>query len=383
MELTPIKIRGKRRAKGDPTHPPRLKHQKLETQELPQKKPRRLKPSKMERKLPLEILESIFLMSENVNLPRASPLIGRLLSAPTTLRKTFLLAFAPTWEVWFGQLNLHPDPLNPVFFRKRRDGTWSCIRDEKLFESHKYIGEYHFCRLDGDPQFQSSLLECPWTTIDMILDCWDIFFRKHTAQKNREFHYEPLWDDLFLPPPRKDDSSKISHASEARHYFYSDFESWKRYYGSSYKGKGWEKRTRRPIGKGTWVEVHADTRIPDSLLSGPWDDRRLQKLFWMMRAGARLTEDQWEATREGWRQATADVNNPNHYVVSIFDQLGAFDAWPEHVKEAEHQRLLEADGPTSTLHHLETMIELCHTVGGESAQSGISKLAKEVAKRRE
>ncbi len=103
MELTPIRVRGKRRTGGDQllVAPPPKRFRKDQTQEK-QAGVRRPKASRIEKSLPLEVLERIFWLSENVNFPRASPRLGRLLSGPSTLRESFLSAFGPTWEVWFG-----------------------------------------------------------------------------------------------------------------------------------------------------------------------------------------------------------------------------------------------------------------------------------------
>lgn len=103
MELTPIKVRGKRRAREEqrivPPPPKRLNKDRDQRRPARVRRPR---ASNIEKSMPLEVLERIFWFSENVNLPRASPRLGRLLSGASTLRETFLAAFGPTWDVWFG-----------------------------------------------------------------------------------------------------------------------------------------------------------------------------------------------------------------------------------------------------------------------------------------
>jgi hypothetical protein len=133
MDLTPIRVRGKRRAQGELPLAPSLKRPK----DLGQKKQvrvRRPKASNIEKSMPLEVLERIFWFSENINLPRASPRLGTLLSGPSTLRETFLSAFGPTWEVWFG-----------------------CIygQDKDYFVVHSYVGwQDDADRFGGNPNFQ-------------------------------------------------------------------------------------------------------------------------------------------------------------------------------------------------------------------------------------
>ena len=63
---------------------------------------------------------------------------------------------------------------------------------------------------------------------------------------------------------------------------------------------------------GMHLEVHPGTRIPGDLLSGPFESdggtidvgtEKMQRLFWLVRGGACLQEDQtWEVTREGFKQ---------------------------------------------------------------------------------
>lgn len=115
MALTPVKIRGKRNRKGEPAHEPR-KVQKVGKRDN-QNRPRRSKFSAIEMSLPLEVLERIFWFSENVNFPRASHLIGRLLSGVPTLHKTIIAAFGPTWDLWYRHNTEWPRPRWP---RSRR-----------------------------------------------------------------------------------------------------------------------------------------------------------------------------------------------------------------------------------------------------------------------
>lgn len=120
MELTPIRVRGKRhRRRGDPPLPPKpaptskKARRERRIQRIMLKKQLKVKPksqaSYLEKELPLEIIERIFWASENVEFARSSLRIGRLLSGPATRRATFLHAFGPTWDVWFGCLRSEPE----------------------------------------------------------------------------------------------------------------------------------------------------------------------------------------------------------------------------------------------------------------------------------
>lgn len=51
-------------------------------------------------KLPVELLENIFLHCMNLDLPRASPVIGGNLSSKLIYSRTLMAAFSPTWQTW-------------------------------------------------------------------------------------------------------------------------------------------------------------------------------------------------------------------------------------------------------------------------------------------
>lgn len=64
----------------------------------PSRRARAPRPPPFDRRFPLEIIERIFLLSQNLNLPRASPRLGWMLSSRRTLVETALAAFGPAWD---------------------------------------------------------------------------------------------------------------------------------------------------------------------------------------------------------------------------------------------------------------------------------------------
>ncbi|TGJ84903.1 hypothetical protein E0Z10_g3879 [Xylaria hypoxylon] len=342
MELTPIRVRGKRRTREEEllVTPARKRFHKDPSRKK-QAGVRRLKASNVERSMPLEVLERIFWLSENVNFPRASPRLGRLLSGSSTLRETFLSAFGPTWEVWFGCIHGQSNDF-PVI--------------------HSYEGwEEDAERFGGNPSFQSDLLACSWTTIDMILDCRDIWVRRHA--RKLPFEYFSLWGNPISPISYTGSGATvgISDIKEARCYFYYDYHAFRNVEQQSSYSEGVEYRMER--NPRTWIEVHRSTEIPDDLITGPWDECSLQKLFWLVQAGARLSSGQaWEVTREGFRNAISDRHAPNLTVMRLLHILGAFQNWPRHVKEEEFHKvdsvmpILNRDNDTA-LHAKYTYVE--------------------------
>ncbi|KAI2639405.1 hypothetical protein GGS21DRAFT_429275 [Xylaria nigripes] len=314
MELTPMKVRGKRRAQGEQILvklEPKRRNKGLSRNQ--QSRPRRPKASNIEKSLPLEVLEHILWLSENVNFPRASPRLGRLLSAPSTLRETFLAAFGPTWDVWFGCVN---------------------GRDTEFPVVHSYAewGD-DTIRFGGNPAFQTDILACSWATIDLMLDCRDIWIRRHA--QNRPFEHVHLWGIPITPCLYTGTGVAVgvSGIKEARYYFYHDYEAFRNIEQMNSYTAADSYLSERCT---TWIEVHRSTQIPDELLTGPWDEKDLQKLFWLIQAGARLSPDQtWELTCEGYREATLDPCSPNVTVIRILRSLDAFRKWPHHIRVEE------------------------------------------------
>lgn len=99
-----------------------------------------------------------------------------------------------------------------------------------------------------------------------------------------------------------------------------------------------------PLFQSTYCHVHRETRIPDSLFTSLFDEESFQKLFWLVRGGALLTEDQtWEFTLEAFRRAVpedwprnGELNLPMVRLLRIID---GFQKWPTDCRKAEVSRL--------------------------------------------
>lgn len=293
MNLTPIKVRGKRKPKppaavaaspritsrkdidggsntssnnyeDDTLPPPRQKPKRSLSAAIAHRKTSR--PRSSIESLPLEILEAILLHCRSFGLPRASSLIGAKLSGKATLFKLFFAAFHDTWEQGFGR---------PV----------------TLFETNERGGEEILSWVAGragDPDFQSEMLLLPWVNIDFLLEAQQVWAERYA----RDRPYRHWWGKGFIAPAKnhKDEhpplsfstpsSSPDSNASEggcfnARACFEVDYQEaleWPtaidNYFG-----------TRMP-------DVHPLTRIPNRLISGPWTEEQRRRLFWLIRAGA-------------------------------------------------------------------------------------------------
>lgn len=106
MELTRVKVRGKRLRKSERNAPEESRPQKKirsgkELVDAVRKK--RNRPMSLDM-LPLEVLEHIFILSENPNFARCNPLLGSMLSSRGLLMRLLIAAFGPTWANWVGRV---------------------------------------------------------------------------------------------------------------------------------------------------------------------------------------------------------------------------------------------------------------------------------------
>ncbi|KAI1408092.1 hypothetical protein F5Y13DRAFT_173345 [Hypoxylon sp. FL1857] len=332
MELTPIKVPGKRRRdNGDADAVVVSPHKRLRGRlGSRRQKAREEKETPRLQSMPLEILEYIFYLSENINLPRSSPVIGRRLSGELIRRDFFIFAFEPVWERW---LESHGDR----------------------------FGDFYglFFPSEGDPKLQSDLLELPWVDIDFILMCWDRFvaqFAKRRIATGQPFHVRHirLWgdpDDVTKVNAKNDDL--LVNPEKASDCFWHDYAAFRRieeldvdnfeFFARS--GSQDPESNDHTIQSPTLLYVHKAIQIPDSLLiQAASDERALQKLFWLARGGARFAHHQtWELTLQAFHHYVPKEipysGEINLTAVRIFDLLGAFANWPDHIMREEIGRL--------------------------------------------
>jgi len=207
MKLTPVKIRGKgpRKKAWRPPDPKRLLKRNrgdadIDDVETQQRRKRRSAEEKKKKKkkptgppierLPVEVLEMIFLTSQNLDFPRSSRRIGWLLSGKTTLNRLVERAFAPTWDVWFGV-----DPRRVQSYYGWRD-DWAKCGGDPVFQ---VSGSPSLC-LSGPNltwPIQSGVLGCPWITTTFIYTAQKNWFRRN----KRRIVLPPSEDDEPPPPP--------------------------------------------------------------------------------------------------------------------------------------------------------------------------------------
>lgn len=251
----------------------------------------------------------------------------------------------------------------------------------------------------------------------MLLSSLDVWIRQHAARR-AYFTIPQLKKERLADVPRPgslydkayitaDDGDENAPIMKMRQKLGFDFDCFLRYTMppntdmNAFSGR----QPLRILGDrlrallGTHLEVHPGTKIPTSLLSGPFESdhraidlgvEKMQRLFWLVRGGACLQEDQtWESTRTGFQHilelvANAgapdpadDYNEPPSGqgepasssppppptttplerlklaagLLALFDFLGIFDAqWPRYIVQTsllQVSRLIPASAPRS------------------------------------
>ncbi|KAK2001072.1 hypothetical protein LX36DRAFT_570938 [Colletotrichum falcatum] len=320
MPLTPIKVRGKR---GN------APSSKAPTKQLAKKSTSRLscrfsvkRKSLLERQLPLEIIERIFVLSENLNFPRCSPLVGRLLSGRSTLVNLLIAAFHPTWDCWFG---VDRRALKIVLKRY-------ATQESRRVWRHDNFPEF----FPGDPEFQSSVLASPWLNVDIIFDARQVWAWRFARDR---------WYSHSHVGPKDEGTDQIG-SLDSPHDRVGGFGHFESRGCFDYDWLAYGLNGSKPA-LDFYVDVHPKTTIPDGLITGPWTPEQQRLLFWLRRGGAKI-----QAEHQTWEARNLDGRLVHMLLLmdDFFSLQGLEDnlsLWPLDVLEEEHAkvvRLLEARG---------------------------------------
>ena len=131
MQLTPLHARGKRGAPPkNAKHRPNGKGPKRDGKDDKKAKDNEKHLSRLEQ-LPVEVLERILVLCENLVLPRCSRTMYHKLGGESVKQQLVIAAFGPTWDRWYG------------------------IPVTGVQSYHGWKTDY--ARIGGDPKFQASL----------------------------------------------------------------------------------------------------------------------------------------------------------------------------------------------------------------------------------
>lgn len=343
-KFTPLKVRGKRGASNQPPQPTKhcLEYILSETADPASnpKRRRRIKPrragSALIERLPLEVLEQIFLLSKNLNFPRSSLYIGRILSERVTLLRLVVEAFGPTWDLWFGCV---PGTVCS-YYGWERDGK-RFGGDPKFQVGIQTSFFWYRMGVVIDGALQTNVLACRQVDVSVLLDAQKLWLRRQTGPRflamlscplksffsetvppvdrhkpatgediDRCFEWEwkchGAWCEalVYAANPRQVRLVNGVHtASEADRlpqyrrtpYLYALSKLLTRTV-QEYDFNG--NPMHRPpcvYSMPSSIDMHCSVQIPDELLAGPWDWAKAKLLFWLVRQGAKLASEQtWE-----------------------------------------------------------------------------------------
>ena len=138
-------------------------------------------------------------------------------------------------------------------------------------------------------------MACSWAKLPLILDAYQTWGRRH-AKDTRLLH-DVWWANRTISLSHHRHLRAETTARDGLPERTCGVESVKECFENDYLSfrQRWISDGRPPWCRFSYSsarDIHFLTRIPDSLLVGPWDDEMLRRLFWLLRAGARLSESQ-------------------------------------------------------------------------------------------
>ncbi|TDZ60624.1 hypothetical protein CTRI78_v004862 [Colletotrichum trifolii] len=328
MKLTPIKVRGKRgRSASSSAQEPTKKRRRANAGEFATRQARK-KVSYFEREVPLEIVERIFLLSENLDFPRCSPRMGKLLSGRSTLINILISAFHPTWDCWFG---VDRRTIKTVLKRRNSDDSRASRRLD------------HFPELfPGDPNLQSSVLASPWINADIIFEARQIWAWRFARDRWYSHTHVGL----------KHEDASLHTAMDITHDRVGGFGHFDSKECFEYDWHQYDLSGAKP-NLDFYVDVHPKTTIPEHLITGPWSLEQQRLLFWLRRGGARIQPEtqNWETLKMGLQRAVTH-RNPGNIDGRLINMLLLMDdffpsralenhdsLWPVEILEEEHAKV--------------------------------------------
>ncbi|KZL86376.1 actin cortical patch protein [Colletotrichum incanum] len=331
MQLTPIKVRGKR-GKAPSSKVPIKQPAQKRTSRLSSRLTTKRK-SLLERQLPLEIIERIFVLSENLNFPRCSPLVGRLLSGRSTLVNLLIAAFHPTWDCWFG---VDRRVLKTVLKR-------GATEDSPRVRRHESFPEF----FPGDPEFQSSVLASPWIDVDIICDARQVWAWRFARDR---------WYSHSHVGPKEEETGQYN-SFELTHDRVGGFGHFDSRGCFNYDWLAYGLKGSKPT-LDFYVDVHPKTTVPDGLITDfSFGFVEVAQRFSLnIRPGRQVdwtVEATWRQTlRIGLQNAVTHRNPGNldgrliHMLLLLddfFPSQGLEDnlsLWPLEVLEEEHAKVV-------------------------------------------
>ncbi|KAG6024380.1 hypothetical protein E4U19_003830 [Claviceps sp. Clav32 group G5] len=188
----------------------------------------------------------------------------------------------------------------------------------------------------------SDLLSMPWVDIDFILEAQQIWADKY-ARGRCYRHYECEGSETrYL-------YEKNVHARDRylQHVRQHQEKTWKFDACACFEAD-YERALQFPPAvenitlnslRGS-ADVHRTVRIPVDLITGPWDEEKKRRLFWLVRAGVHgmdpRTEDSWKVRFAGLDAAVITPEKPDPLVLKCLVQPMIWIGLPP---DAAHNRI--------------------------------------------
>ncbi|KAG6245039.1 hypothetical protein E4U23_005693 [Claviceps purpurea] len=256
-----------------PNSPSMRKKTKQTPASVPARRSSRSRPSLQD--LPVELLESIFLYSMNLALPRSSPLLGAKLSGKATLSRVFMAAFHGIWNSSLSECEGAQGEPHPEWEERSERSE----PDDEELEEQAYT--------------QFALVSMPWANIDFILNVQQAWADKHARgrffdhDEDRGDFWCPGWDISYTPGFHQHllQHSRGEVTFDARTCFEADY----------------ERALALPFSPDQFSEATLSgfpplnfPVVPMNLITGPWNEEKKRRLFWLARANLDYVSDTFD-----------------------------------------------------------------------------------------
>lgn len=160
------------------------------------------------------------------------------------------------------------------------------------------------------------MLELPWARIDLILQAQQAWADRYGRRRWYQ-HSVPL---QLHGPAHATGGYFHFNARECFEADYQQFKRWRPFFGASLQ---WRSR-----------DVHPRTRMPMDLVTGPWDEEQMRRLFWLSRGGINMGDKSqatppWEVKMQCLDSAIVSATRPNRLVVNCLMQDWIFTDLPD------------------------------------------------------
>ena len=180
---------------------------------------------------------------------------------------------------------------------------------------------------------QTAVLRQPWMHMDLILQAQQNWADRYARGRWHEHVIEPADEDI-VPANDPHRQGGFNHF-DARACFEFEYQ------------KALKALSAHPVGSVTQSNgspnCHLETRLPEALVTGPWDDDAQRRLFWLSRSRhvvyGPLKEDRyefpWEIRLECLRNAVLEAAEPNTMVMDCLMGDEFFIGFPYDVARRE------------------------------------------------